>query len=161
MGKRGPKPEPVQLRAIRGNPGMRAMPEKPTGANLTGNAPSWISADGRREWDRLKAILVPKGLLLEQYRGNFEMLCHDYGLFVACARVVAAGGLSYEYELVSKSGAVCIRSEMRPEVAEGRKAQAQYYRRGAAFGLTPSDDGALGFAASVADSDPMEDALTG
>lgn len=160
MGKRGPKPEPVQLRSIRGNPGKRPVPEAPTGANLSGPAPDWINSDGAREWNRLRDLLVPKGLLLDKYRGNFEMLCHDYGLFVQCARVVAEGGMTQEETVVSKSGNEYTKSSLRPEVTEGRKAQQSYYRRGASFGLTPSDDGALGFAPGVAD-DPMEDALAG
>ena len=161
MGERGPKRKPVQLRSVKGKPGKRDGGSVPTGVNLTGDAPDWINADGHREWSRLRDILVQKGLLLEKYRGNFEMLCHDYGLFVACARVVAHGGISYEYTLLSKSGNEYTQQAVRPEVSEGRKAQQQYYRRGAAFGLTPSDDGALGLPIGGETSDPMEDALAG
>jgi P27 family predicted phage terminase small subunit len=161
MNKRGPKAKPAQIKAAEGNRGKRAIDYIPTGDALKGKAPNWINADGAREWKRLQAILIPKGLLLERYRGNFEMLCHDYGLFVQCARVVAEGGLSYEMTITSKSGSEYTKYETRPEVVEGRKAQQQYYRRGAAFGLTPSDDGALGLPAGIAESDPMEGALAG
>ena len=161
MGDRGPKKKPIQLVAAKGNPGKRPLGSIPTGLNLDGPAPDWINADGAREWERLRDILVPKGLLLEKYRGNFEMLCHDYGLFVTCARIVSTGGLSYTYTITSKSRAEYEKSELRPEVSEGRKAQQQYYRRGAAFGLTPSDDGALGLPVGGETADPMEDALAG
>ena len=160
MGRRGPKPDPIQVVQAKGNPGKRRLGSAPTGSALKGNAPPWFPPEAKREWRRLKAILEPKGLLLEKYRGNFEMLCLDYGLWFRCARLFCEDGLTYTKHVITKQGTEWDEEVLRPEVARADKYQASYYRRGASFGLTPSDDGALGFPPGR-EEDPMDGALAG
>jgi P27 family predicted phage terminase small subunit len=160
MGKRGPKPEPPALKLVKGNPGKRPPGKPPTGKAMTAAPPDWMNRYAKAEWRRLQRLLINQNLLLEKYRGNFEMLCHDYGMWKQCALVVAKQGITYEKNRYnSKGDVVSTEFVTRPEVLEGRKAQQQYYRRGAAFGLSPSDDGSLGLKVDKPD-DEVADAMS-
>lgn len=159
MGKRGPKPDPVQIKQAKGNPGRRPLGDTPSGKSLPPGPPDWMNRWSKEEWRRLRRILTPKGLLIEKYRGNFEMLCFDFGMWRECAMVVNKKGLTFEEPVTNKKGELLgYRIKTRPEVFELRKAQHSYYRRGAAFGLTPSDDGDLGLKTPGVD-DPMDDVM--
>ncbi len=81
MGKRGPKPDPVQIKQAKGNPGRRPLGDTPSGKSLPPGPPDWMNRWSKEEWRRLRRILTPKGLLIEKYRGNFEMLCFDFGMW--------------------------------------------------------------------------------
>ena len=60
---RGRKPVPMALRILRGNPGHRRLPVQLTQPVAGADAPSWLSAEARREWDRLEPELRRLGVI--------------------------------------------------------------------------------------------------
>jgi hypothetical protein len=68
MGKRGPQPQPAELRKLRGNPGKRAIPKTPTGDPTLPVCPAELK-HLKKSWDYYGGILV-----------KLKILCNTDGL---------------------------------------------------------------------------------
>ena len=72
--KRGRKPTPSALKAIKGNPGRRPLPEnEPEVKGHLGAPPEHWQAPGRALWYELRGM-IPDGVASASDRGAFELL---------------------------------------------------------------------------------------
>lgn len=60
MGKRGPKPKPMELRRIEGNPSRRPMNDSAPEAQGRPQPPDYLSAYARTVWDRVIGSMPEK-----------------------------------------------------------------------------------------------------
>src|SRR5690348_14767456 len=76
MGRRGPKPQPTQLKIERGNPGKRALPaDEPALGAFPREVPKGMTGIAREEWLRLVDELAGKGVLTIGDLRVFERYC--------------------------------------------------------------------------------------
>jgi len=73
MGKRGPQPQPAELRKLRGNPGKRAIPKTPKGEAKLPECPEEL-AELKADWDYYGGILVKLGILCDTDGIAWELL---------------------------------------------------------------------------------------
>lgn len=81
MGKRGPLPTPDALKALRGNPGKRAL-NLADGVNpeiATPPAPRHLSKEAAKEWKRITPHLQDLGLISHIDRAALALYCQAYG----------------------------------------------------------------------------------
>ena len=132
MGKRGPAPQPTNLRLLRGEtrPSRvnRNEPKPPLPARV--EAPDYLDADARIVWDRLAPSLITRGVLT----------AWDIDLFAAyCTAVVHHRPA---VRLVNES-AVLIKTpdgvSKHPAMQVVRDQAQLMTTIGGRFGLTPSD----------------------
>ena len=72
--KRGRKPTPSALKALKGNPGHRPLPEnEPVASGELGAPPEHWQAPGRALWYELRGM-IPDGVATASDRGAFELL---------------------------------------------------------------------------------------
>lgn len=97
MGKRGPKPEPTQLKILKGNPGKRPLNKSepqpaPIKAPKGVRVPATLNVDGKRLWNYLYPKLVSINLLTELDLSAFEAMCTDYGEWKEILRKIKKEG---------------------------------------------------------------------
>src|ERR1043165_236413 len=81
MGRRGPKPLPLALRKLRGNPRGRTNyrePEPPAVKDELAQCPKWMTGDARVLWNRVAPGAIAIGLLTIVDLPLFEALCQTY-----------------------------------------------------------------------------------
>ena len=72
--KRGKKPTPTALKALKGNPGRRPLPEnEPFASGDLGPPPDHWQAPGKALWYELRKM-IPVGVATANDRGAFELL---------------------------------------------------------------------------------------
>jgi phage terminase small subunit len=85
---RGQKPVPTALKLINGNPGKRAInarePKPEIGAP---DAPEWLSAEARIEWNEIVRDLLAIGVLTKIDRAVLAAYCQILGEIVRKGRV--------------------------------------------------------------------------
>ena len=81
MGKRGPQPQPVELRKLRGNPGKRAMPNPPKGEVVVISCPARL-AEHKKLWDKYATILEKIGILRETDALAYECLFDCLAIYI-------------------------------------------------------------------------------
>jgi P27 family predicted phage terminase small subunit len=75
MAKRGPKPVPLELRELRGNPRQHAVPtDVPEGEGVLFEAPEWMDEEQRLQWDYALEH-APYGLLTATDREVLAIWC--------------------------------------------------------------------------------------
>ncbi len=141
MAKPGPKPTPIHLALVRGNPGKRKLPdpakeirapiEEPT-------PPPHLSDDAKVEWGRIVSILVRLKLMTQIDRAALAAYCQAYGRWVQAERALAAMA---EKDLLTR--ALMIKTVggnaiQNPLVGIANKAMADMMRYATEFGMTPS-----------------------
>lgn len=81
MGKRGPLPTPDALKALRGNPGKRAL-NLSDGVNpeiAIPAAPRHLGKEAAKEWKRITPHLQELGLISHIDRAALALYCQAYG----------------------------------------------------------------------------------
>ena len=93
MGRRGPKPTPAALNALRGNPGHRPdNPEEPKPSLPTSlTAPGWLKAEGRAIWEELTPELLRLGLLTQIDVSVLAAACRWWAIYRRADRALNAG----------------------------------------------------------------------
>ena len=131
MGRRGPTPKPVHLKALEGNPGKRPLKgDNAKPRSVAPDCPDWLSAEAKAEWKRLAPELERLGLLTLLDRAAFSCYCQSFGHWVQAQRVLREHGMMY----VTASGRV----RERPEVAIAGSSLKLMRAFAVEFGLTPS-----------------------
>jgi P27 family predicted phage terminase small subunit len=83
MGRRGPKPEPTNLRILRGNPGRRRLPDREVQPDATPPAcPDHLDDEARREWNRVIGELSRLGLVTTLDRAALAAYCHAWSRWI-------------------------------------------------------------------------------
>ncbi len=86
MGQRGPAPTPASVHLLNGNPGKRSQAAPATGpAVAIPDAPVWLLAEARAEWDRITPELEKLGLISALDVAHLAGYCQAYALMVRCA----------------------------------------------------------------------------
>lgn len=132
MGRRGPKPEPLRLQLLKGNPGHRKRKREPKPKALQGmpKCPAWMPPAGKREWKRVVPELLRLGLLSIVDVAALEGYCAAYARALEADAVVKKGGLT-----VATSTGFLVQN---PAVSISRLAWQAVRQFAAEFGLTPS-----------------------
>lgn len=87
MGKRGPRPEPTQLKILKGNPGRRPLntrePQAPAGEP---SCPKHLTREAKAEWKRICGELAALGLLSIVDRAALACYCQSWARHVAAEK---------------------------------------------------------------------------
>jgi phage terminase small subunit len=75
-----PRPKPVRLRLIQGNPGKRRLPKEPQPeiAKTCPEPPLFVTGEAADEWKRLAPELFRLGLLTQVDLGAFAIYCTTF-----------------------------------------------------------------------------------
>lgn len=94
---KGRKPQPVELKILRGNPGKRPIPtDTPRPVTDIPRCPSHLKNEARREWRRITRELADMGVLARADRAALEMYCVIYARWRT-----AEERLEADYQLVA------------------------------------------------------------
>lgn len=136
MGRRGRKPEPTQLKILRGNPGCRpinkAEPQPPTDGVVM---PSHLGAVAVGKWNELLPLLQAVRVMT---RADIEALaryCDTYEWWLATRAKLKAEGDTYP--ILNDKGDVKYIAQ-RPEVSIANKLATQLRQLESDFGLSPA-----------------------
>ena len=89
MGKRGPQPQSAELKALRGNPGKRAIKHVPTGQPGCPKCPADL-AHVRKDWDHYGKILAGLGILRDTDAVTWDALWRTFDKYMKCAQQAKA-----------------------------------------------------------------------
>lgn len=128
MGRRGPQPQPTQLKIARGNPGRRPLnPDEPqleAPSVASRKPPASLKGRAKKEWIRLADELISKGLLTVGDLTTFEQYCRLVGDVDAYERLITRVGRARAHELGYANYLLKLRTQLRQQSAH--------------MGLTPS-----------------------
>jgi len=96
MAKPGAKPKNAQLKVIQGNPSRRPIPEQPNLPALGAEAPDFLSATGKRLWNRWASSLIGLGLFADVHRELLASTVQHWATYIDCMEVVKADGVVIE-----------------------------------------------------------------
>lgn len=89
---KGRKPVPAGIKALRGNPGRRRLPASAPSGDLP-RCPAHLSAEAKREWNRVLPELALAGLISTLDRALLAGYCQCWGLAVSCQEILKKEGL--------------------------------------------------------------------
>lgn len=130
MGRRGPPPTPTKLLKARGSWRAKTRPNEPAPPPAIPDAPDWLSAEARAEWERQVLQLTPLGLLAKADRALLAAYCEAWAEFVEAVEFVAEHGHTSTTEL----GNVI----QHPMVGIKNRAAERLNRFAQQFGFSPS-----------------------
>ena len=124
MGKRGPKPTPTAVLALRGSKRANLRDAEPTPAHLDGTppAPARLTDEAARVWNAAAPEMAATGVLTSLDLTAFERLCRTEALW------------SRQAKQIEESGQICARAVRT--LAKLEEALRHLERN---FGLTPAD----------------------
>jgi len=133
--KPGPRPTPVPLRLVRGNPGRRPLPKAASPSSTSPRPPRYpphLSRAAKTEWLRVTRYLARLPGMLDQLdRAILAGYCQAYARWADAEReLVATGGA-----VVKSPGGYPIQN---PWLAIANKAMDQYHKAAVEFGMSPS-----------------------
>ena len=136
MGRRGPRPQPTELKILRGNPGHRplnkAEPQPPADGVVM---PSHLGAVAVDKWNELLPLLQAVRVIT---RADIEALaryCDTYEWWLATRAKLKAEGDTYP--ILNDKGDVKYIAQ-RPEVSIANKLATQLRQLESDFGLSPA-----------------------
>lgn len=130
----GRKPQPTDIRILRGNPGRRKMntaePELPP-LSIDEAPPTELHDPvAIAEWARLNPMLVAARQITEADRGSLIALCQQWSLYIEANKNIAAAGMVIR----SPSGYPM----PNPYISISNKALGNCIKLWAELGITPS-----------------------
>lgn len=136
MGRRGPRPQPTELKILRGNPGHRALnkaePQPPVDGVVM---PSHLGEVAASKWSELLPLLQAVRVMT---RADIEALaryCDTYEWWLATRAKLKAEGDTYP--ILNDKGDVKYIAQ-RPEVSIANKLATQLRQLESDFGLSPA-----------------------
>ncbi len=130
MGIRGRRPQPVELRILRGNPSKRRLPKHDLKPTTGTSCPASLSPGARREWKRIAPVLTKIGILTELDRASLSCYCEAVNDLEWCAKTIAREG-----RVIRAGNKTRI---PHPAVQIKRQAMQKIREFSAEFGMTPS-----------------------
>lgn len=137
--QRGVKPQPTQVKVIRGNPGKRPLNEaEPKPRRLIPDPPRDLTDEAQIEWHRVSVELDQLGLLTGIDRAALAGYCDAWGRWVYARRLIVRAAEEYpKYEgliiFSAKNNPIT-----NPALGIANKAMADVMRYCVEFGMTPS-----------------------
>lgn len=166
----GRPPKPIQIRRIQGNPGRRPLPEnepQPPAGEV--NAPSWLTARGKRAWREMQPVLEAMHLLTTADTQALSLLCDAYAEYIEARAVIKKLGPTYETVRVlawatneagdEEPSVTSTMVRARPEVAIASDAWRRVSLMLQQFGMTPSSRSKVQ-ATAPAERDPLGEFLS-
>ena len=89
---KGRKPTPTGIKALRGNPGKRRLPAPAPSGDLP-DCPSHLSAEAKREWNRVLPELAAAGLISTLDRALLANYCTSWAIAVKCQGILKRDGI--------------------------------------------------------------------
>ena len=120
MGKRGPQPQPAELRALRGNPGKRAIPHPPKGEAMLYPCPDDMK-DIKPAWDYYGGVLVKLGILTNTDGIAWELLWRTWKNY---KDATADGDIAMQLRIVKAITPLLDRFGMNPTSRSSLKIEA-------------------------------------
>ncbi len=130
MGRRGPRPTPSPILALRGTlrrDRRRDEPEPPTGRPA---CPDELQGEARKEFYRLTREMESIGVLAKSDRGAITLWCRSWAQHEEASAKIAATGL-----VVKSPNGFAV---LNPYLTVQRRAAEVLLRLAREFGLTPS-----------------------
>jgi len=130
------RPQPTQLKVLRGNPGKRPLnPMEPMPSVDGISPPDWLQGDGLAKWNELVPILQAVRVLTQADTGPLARYCDSWAWWRRCRETIQREGDTF----VARDEAGNVKwSQQRPEVGICSKLAQQLHRLEVEFGLTPS-----------------------
>jgi P27 family predicted phage terminase small subunit len=157
--KPGPRPEPTNLRVLRGNPSRRPIkpeprPERPP---TVPEPPEWLSEAAQTEWRRVSGELFRLGLLTVLDISMLAAYCEAYARWKTATQL-----LRTDAEADPETRGLVVRGSdgrrmPNPVIRIVKGAADSMQRLGSEFGLSPASR--RGLAASVQDKPSKFDGL--
>ncbi len=139
--KPGPKPKPIQLRVLEGNPGKRPLSEPVVQPRLEPRKrvpapPIDLGKLGKAQWRRVAKRLVAQGVLTDLDLNVLEFYCREFERYKNAEEQLKLSGD------VLRTGRD--RLVPNPYLAIARQALNWLHKLGAELGLSPSERSRLG-----------------
>ncbi|OHD56894.1 MAG: hypothetical protein A2Y33_01625 [Spirochaetes bacterium GWF1_51_8] len=85
MGKRGPQPQPAELKALRGNPGKRAIPNTASSVPMLKKCPASLKGI-KATWDHYGKVLADMGILQDSDGISWELLWRTWADYLSACK---------------------------------------------------------------------------
>ena len=134
---RGRKPQPTELKIIRGNPGKRPLNnDEPKPKKNIPDPPEHIQGDAKKEWDRITQELYKVGLITDVDCVAMAAYCQCYQRWIQAEEGITKSGL-----MVKTTNGNIIQS---PLVGIANKSMLMMHKFLVEFGMTPSSRTRIG-----------------
>jgi P27 family predicted phage terminase small subunit len=145
--------QPAALKLLKGvregrDSGGRKVGAGPNFRRIAPRPPSWLSREAAAEWRRVVPGLVRVSLLKEEDRAALAAYCETWSTYVTARREVAARGQLIVKQVTTKDGRHYEQEVANPSVAIARNEGKELRAWATHFGLTPSAEGSLSWAAA-------------
>lgn len=136
MGRRGPRPEPTQLKVLRGNPGRRPVNKKEPQPSSDGVVmPSHLGEVARAKWQDILPLLQAVKVMTRADVEALARYCDTYEWWISTRAVLKKDGDTYP--ILNDAGEIKYIAQ-RPEVSIAHKLAAQLRQLESDFGLSPA-----------------------
>lgn len=153
MGRRGPAPQPTELKVLNGNPGKRPLPKaEPKPPAIEPEMPGWLDAEASKEWTRIVPILLRMKVLTEADGTALATYCEAVSTYAEASRVLQRDGFAF---LNEKTGV----EHARPEVSIVQQCRVIIKAFCQEFGMTPSSRSRMVMVVPEREKSKMEDLL--
>lgn len=152
MGRRGPQPQPTNLRVLNGNPSKRPLPQnEPKPKPIAPKCPQWLDKDAKTEWKRVATELEKLGLLTQIDRTAMAAYCQSYSRWKEAEMALSKHGTVFK----TPNGYI----QQLPQVAIANKYAKMMKEFSQEFGLTPASRTRIEVKPVGEEEDPMEKLL--
>lgn len=136
MGKRGPRPQPTQLKIMRGNPGRRTISKQEPIPPADGVVmPSHLGDVASVKWEELLPLLQSVKVMTRADTEALARYCDTYEWWLATRAKLKKDGDTYP--ILNDKGEVKYIAQ-RPEVSIANKLAMQLRQLESDFGLSPA-----------------------
>lgn len=158
MAHYGPRPAPIAIKRIRGNPGKRRIDDSPqpeTDGHLP-EPPGWLDEAAHAKWDELIPLLSRMGVLARIDGDALARYCDTWSWWRRTRNFLAQSNDTF---VIKDDDGKIKYIQQLPQVAIAHKLAAQLGRLAAELGMTPSSRSGIHLAGGVVgerELDPFE-----
>lgn len=150
--------QPAALKLLKGrgngtDSGGRKVERGPAFRREPPQAPEWLTAEARAEWDRVVPGLERLDILKAEDRAVLAAYCETWARFVEATRDIQTNGLTITNHSTRKDGTESEWTTTNPAVGIASAAGRELRSFAAQFGLTPSSEAALAKGSDDGDED--------
>ena len=130
MGKRGPRPEPVEILRLRGSQHQYDRKGEPDIIQGDAEPPEWLSDGAREQWNRMVLRLTESQVMSEAWRESLAQACFWWDRFETLAKRASKEPVT----IVTGNGVTRI-NPFHTALADASEKAMRYGRE---FGWTPA-----------------------